>query len=135
MAISDEQVCLLEREMRHLGHLLEQSDPAGRRTFPRPHIDSIRVEVRTRSSVTMPATERTPLTSETRSRRIPSRAKILGPATVRDGVWIDARATIFRGATVDNGAVTGASPAATKSIAPNAMVVGTPATPLRTLDL
>jgi maltose O-acetyltransferase len=52
---------------------------------------------------------------------------------IGDGVWVGARATILPGVTIGDGAVVAAGAVVTKSVAPNLLVGGVPARPLREL--
>jgi acetyltransferase-like isoleucine patch superfamily enzyme len=55
------------------------------------------------------------------------------PIVIGDGVWIGARAIILRGVTIGAGAIVGMGSVVTKSVAPNTIVVGNPATVVREL--
>lgn len=75
----------------------------------------------------------------TTSHAIGDAARRAGPLTtapvrIDDGAWIGAHATILPGVTIGAGAVVAAGAVVTKSVAPNQLVAGVPAKPLRTLD-
>jgi maltose O-acetyltransferase len=58
----------------------------------------------------------------------------VAPIVVEDGAWIGARATILPGVTVGRGSVVAAGAVVAKDVAPNTLVGGVPARPIRTLD-
>lgn len=55
------------------------------------------------------------------------------PVAIEDGVWLGARCTLLPGVTIGAGAVVAAGAMVTKSVAPNVIVGGVPARPLREL--
>ena len=55
------------------------------------------------------------------------------PVVIEDGAWLGARSTILPGVTVGPGAVVAAGAVVTKSVAPNLLVGGVPARPIRQL--
>ena len=60
-----------------------------------------------------------------------ARPSIQKPIHVGDHVWIGTRAIIMPGITIGDGAVVGAGALVTKDVAPNTVVVGIPAKPIR----
>jgi maltose O-acetyltransferase len=69
----------------------------------------------------------------------PSRARCgrrrAAPIVIRDGAWIASRVTLLPGVTVGEGAVIAAGAVVTEDVAPNTLVGGVPARPLRVLDV
>ena len=61
-------------------------------------------------------------------------ANVAEPVVIEAGSWIGARATILGGVTIGEGAVVAAGAVVTRSVAPNTMVGGVPATLIRELD-
>lgn len=57
------------------------------------------------------------------------------PVHIGSGVWIGARCTLLPGVTIGDGAVVAAGAVVTKSVAPNMLVGGVPARPLRELPV
>jgi maltose O-acetyltransferase len=55
------------------------------------------------------------------------------PVTIEDGAWIGARATILPGVTIGRGAVVAAGAVVTRDVAPDTLVGGVPARPIREL--
>lgn len=55
------------------------------------------------------------------------------PVQIGDGAWVGARATILPGVTIGEGAVVAAGAVVTKTVAPNLLVGGVPARPIREL--
>ncbi len=55
------------------------------------------------------------------------------PIVIEDGCWIGARATILPGVTVGAGAIVGAGAVVTRDVAPNTLVAGVPARPIKKL--
>jgi maltose O-acetyltransferase len=55
------------------------------------------------------------------------------PVRVGNGVWIGSRAVVLPGVTIGDGAIVAAGAVVTKDVAPNTLVGGTPARPIRDL--
>lgn len=55
------------------------------------------------------------------------------PVQIGDGAWLGARALVLPGVTIGEGAVVAAGAVVTKSVAPNLLVGGVPARPIRDL--
>ena len=53
---------------------------------------------------------------------------------IEDGAWIGARATVLPGVTIGAGAVVASGAVVTKNVAPDTLVAGVPAKPLRALE-
>ncbi|MBC7806698.1 MAG: acyltransferase [Akkermansiaceae bacterium] len=53
------------------------------------------------------------------------------PVIIEDGVWLGARVTVLKGVTIGQGATVAAGAVVTRDVAPNAVVGGIPARPLR----
>nr|WP_194948420.1 DapH/DapD/GlmU-related protein [Actinomyces trachealis] len=66
----------------------------------------------------------------------PARRADMHPAPVRigRGAWLGANVTVLPGVTIADGAVVGAGSVVTKDVAPNTVVVGTPARPVRDIE-
>jgi len=56
------------------------------------------------------------------------------PVTIRSGSWLGARATILGGVTFGPASVAAAGALVTKNVAPDQLVAGVPARPVRTLE-
>ena len=56
------------------------------------------------------------------------------PIVIHEGVWIGANATILPGITIGRGAIVAAGAVVTKDVAPNVVVAGIPAIPIKELD-
>lgn len=57
----------------------------------------------------------------------------VAPVTIGNNVWIGSRAIILRGVTIGDNSVIGAGAVVTKSVAPNTVVAGNPARPIKTI--
>lgn len=55
------------------------------------------------------------------------------PVTIGDGAWVGARATLLPGVTIGRGAVVAAGAVVTADVAPDTLVAGVPARPVRCL--
>jgi tetrahydrodipicolinate N-succinyltransferase len=53
------------------------------------------------------------------------------PVVIEEGVWLGAGVIVLKGVTIGHNAVVGAGAVVTKDVAPNALVVGVPAHPVR----
>ncbi|WP_268918850.1 DapH/DapD/GlmU-related protein [Actinomyces trachealis] len=56
------------------------------------------------------------------------------PVRIGRGAWLGANVTVLPGVTIADGAVVGAGSVVTKDVAPNTVVVGTPARPVRDIE-
>ncbi len=72
------------------------------------------------------------MSSATRRRR--AGRSIAAPVVIEPGSWIGARATILGGVTIGEGAVVAAGAVVTRSVPPDTLVGGVPATVIRELD-
>ena len=57
------------------------------------------------------------------------------PVTIGDGAWIGARATVFSGVSIGNGAVVASGSVVTMDVKPHTLVAGVPARHVKTLEL
>ena len=58
---------------------------------------------------------------------IKDQGKTYAPVTIKDNVWIGAKATILSGVTIGTGAIVGAGAVVTKDVPENSIVAGVPA--------
>lgn len=60
--------------------------------------------------------------------------KVVAPIVIGDGCWIASRVTVLPGVTIGAGSVVAAGAVVTRDVAPNTLVGGVPARPIRELD-